>query len=269
MPRAIWVGDRVVHALKDGVLHPPASYFIPPSTFDRLADASGGMTAPVGAFLWPGEKNILIDAGVGPIDYRGLGLLIGGELLTELAAAGLEPADVDVLALSHLHLDHIGWLASVEGVPTFPNATVIIAREDWQHFLVDHPDQIDDHLSAALMDMFANGRVELVDGEKDIAPGVRLIPAPGHTPGHSVFALHDRGDRMLLLGDAVFCPLQLSEYEIGVQSDLDPVAARQTREALSRELERHGARAVGCHFPGLREGRLLSKKWIADEGVGQ
>jgi hypothetical protein len=53
----------------------------------------------------------------------------------------------------------------------------------------------------------------------------------------------------LIIGDAILCPLQLSEHDIGVQSDLDPVAARRTRELLARQLDRHGGRAVGCHFP--------------------
>jgi glyoxylase-like metal-dependent hydrolase (beta-lactamase superfamily II) len=261
MARTIPIGDRVLLALNDGVMHPPASYFDPPSTYDRLVDADGHIDSPVGAFFWPGDTNVLIDAGVGPVDYRGLGLLIGGELPNELRLAGFEPGDVDILALSHLHLDHVGWLASTEGELTFPNATVVIARGDWDHFLVEHPEQLDDHLRFALQALLERGRVELIDGEHDVAPGIKLLPAPGHTPGHSVFALHDHSDRMLLLGDAVFCPLQLSEHDIGVQSDLDPVASRRTRELLARELERHGSLAVGCHFPGLVEGRLLDNHW--------
>jgi glyoxylase-like metal-dependent hydrolase (beta-lactamase superfamily II) len=258
------VGDRVLHALTDGVLYPPASYFIPPSTYDRLADAEGGLDAPVGSFLWPGDTNVLIDAGIGPVDYKGLGLLVGGALLDELAVTGLAPDDIDVLALSHLHPDHIGWLASPDGTPTFPNATVVIARDDWQHFVVEHPDEVDPHLGFALGSLMDAGRVELVDGEQDVAAGIRLMPAPGHTPGHSVFALHDHADRLLLLGDAVFCPLQLSDHEIGVQSDLDPIASRKTREYLAREIDRHGSRAVGCHFPGLIEGRLLGGTWTSE-----
>lgn len=264
MPRAIPVGDRTVYAINDGHLRVPAAYFDDPTVLDRLADSEGVFESPVGAFLWPGEPPILIDAGVGPVDYGGRGDLVGGQLVPELESLGIETRSVAAVALSHLHPDHVGWIASATGEPTFPDATVHVARADWQHFLVDHPDQLDAHIARALQALHRQGQVELVEGEREIAPGLRLVPAPGHTPGHSVFALEDAGDRLLLLGDAIMCPFQLTEQDFSVISDLDQEAARRTRRLLAEDLRRHNTRGVGCHFPGLLAGRLIGNRWLED-----
>ena len=261
MPLTTKVGQRYVHALDDGFFKPQPSYFDRPDVYDRLAQATGHLETPIGAFLFPGAQNVLVDAGLGPIDYLGRGRLVGGKLLDELRLVDVDPDQIDVLALSHLHPDHAGWLATPDGGVTFKKARVVFGSADWQHFLVDHRDQIADHLAVALDMLMRQGRVELVEGESEIAPGVRLLPAPGHTPGHSVFALHDHGDRMLLLGDAIFCPLQLTESDIGTLSDIDKELSRCTRVALAREMERHDTQGVGCHFPGLVAGRLITNEW--------
>jgi glyoxylase-like metal-dependent hydrolase (beta-lactamase superfamily II) len=264
VPQPISVGDRRAFALNDGIFRAPVGYFDDASVFELLQSRQGSTEYPVGAFLWPGDRTVLIDAGVGPVDYGGRGALVGGSLLDELRATGHGPGDVDVLALSHLHPDHAGWVASADGEPTFPNATVVVGVADWQHFVVERRSQIEDHLVHALTELHAQGRVELCDGEQEVSHGLRLLPAPGHTPGHSVFVMHDHDDRVLLLGDAVLCPLQLTERDFSVISDLDKAMARRTRERIARELERHSTRGVGCHFPGLMAGRLLSRTWMPD-----
>lgn len=264
MGKPISIGQRKLHPLNDGWFRPPPSFFHAPDAIERLAGPNGPLVAPVGAFLWPGDINVLVDAGVGPVDYGGHGLLVGGSLLNELGRAGVRPEEVHLLALSHLHPDHSGWLASADGDPTFTNAIVILGSNEWQHFMSEHPEQLDPHLAHALATLYSEGRVELVDGEKELAEGIRLVPAPGHTPGHSVFTVHDTEERMLLLGDSVFCPLQLTESDLDTISDLDGAMARRTRDTLARELERHDTRGVGCHFPGLTAGRLLGGDWSED-----
>src|SRR3954468_12699165 len=84
-------------------------------------DERGNAEFPVGSFLVPGEQTLLIDAGVGPFATDGL---TGGALLDHLAILGVQPADIDVIAVSHLHLDHDGWLATRDSGVTFPNAAV-------------------------------------------------------------------------------------------------------------------------------------------------
>jgi glyoxylase-like metal-dependent hydrolase (beta-lactamase superfamily II) len=99
--------------------------------------------------------------------------------------------------------------------------------------------------------------VTLVDDEHLIAPSITAIPAPGHTPGHLVFAVHSRGDRALILGDAMYCPQQLTDMDLTAMHDVDKDLARRTRTLIQRDVERHGSQAIGCHFPGLVAARIV------------
>jgi glyoxylase-like metal-dependent hydrolase (beta-lactamase superfamily II) len=234
--------------------HPTAGY-------DELRRAAGGgeVRLPIGCFLVPGSSTVLVDAGVGPVDYNGMGLIIGGNLLPQLAALGIAPHQVDVLALSHLHPDHAGWVAGADGEPTFPNAQVCFGAGDWE-FFVDGDGGVmglAPHLRACLLALAERGRITLLDDDRQIAPGVTRLAAPGHTPGHSLFAIHDRGERALLLGDAVYCPQQMSNSDWLALSDVDAALAARTRELYLRDLETHGGVGLGCHFPGLRQARMI------------
>jgi glyoxylase-like metal-dependent hydrolase (beta-lactamase superfamily II) len=90
-----------------------------------------------------------------------------------------------------------------------------------------------------------------------VAPGITRLDAAGHTPGHSVFVISDGPDRALLLGDALYCPAQLTQTDWAALTDVDPSLARATRRRLAGDLAERGGVAVGCHFPGLQAGRVL------------
>jgi glyoxylase-like metal-dependent hydrolase (beta-lactamase superfamily II) len=215
---------------------------------------------PLGCFvLLGGDQVILVDTGFGPVDFAGKGTMVGGNLLPQLARHGIRPEDVDVVAVSHLHADHSGTLGDVRtGRPVFPNARTVLGAGDWEHFITGHVDEVAEHTAAALAELDRRGQLELVDGEVDVAAGLRRLPAPGHTPGHSIFAVHDRGERVLLFGDAMYCPQQLSQLDWTITFDVDPALARRTRERYQRDLEAHGGGALGCHFPELKLARLLT-----------
>jgi glyoxylase-like metal-dependent hydrolase (beta-lactamase superfamily II) len=263
------VGDRTVIAVSDGFFSlEKAPTFLgtpahPEAGREALHAEHGEARLPIGAFLVPGDPHVLIDAGVGPVDALGRGMLVGGNLLRALAAHGVQPADIGVIGLSHLHLDHVGWLADAEGAPVFPNAQVCVGRADWAFFVErdDAPVSLPPHIEAALVATAEAGRLTLLDDDRQIAPGVTRIAAPGHTPGHSLYAIHDRGERALVLGDAMYCPQQLTAADWAAASDVDPKLARRTREAFLRDLDEQGGLGIGCHFPGLRAGRVLGGAW--------
>lgn len=260
------VGDRRLLALSDGVfvMYPTflGSPGAPTAAHDALTEQHGQTMLPLGCFLLPGEKNVLVDCGLGPVRVQQEGLLIGGLLLQALADAGLRPEDIDILAVSHLHADHIGWIGDREGQAVFPNARILVGDADWEHFVgAGHGDgEIEPHLLEALNTASRQGRLDLLDGDTDVVPGLRRLSAPGHTPGHSVFVVHDGPDRMLLFGDAMYCPQQLTHLDWEAASDVDPALARRTRETLQRDLELHGGEALGSHFPELIAGRAISTK---------
>ncbi|SNQ45287.1 Beta-lactamase domain protein (modular protein) [Frankia canadensis] len=267
------VGTRTLLGMSDGFfsLETVPRFLGTPDNPTALHDdlvASGISPArmPIGCFLWPGEKNVLIDAGYGP-RIGGSGAMIGGQLPAHLRHFGFSFDDIDVVALSHLHADHTGWIADQHGEPLFRNAQVVLGRADWDYFVVsDRLKASAAHVRQALVTMAEQGRVTLVDEDVTIAPGVRLVGGPGHTPGHSLYVLEADGDRAILFGDAIYCPAQLTDTDWAASSDVDPVAAKRTREAYLRELDQNGGLAVGCHFPGLRAGRVLSGAWQSERG---
>jgi glyoxylase-like metal-dependent hydrolase (beta-lactamase superfamily II) len=260
------VGDRRVLGVADGVFTMTEGFMSVPGYQHRFDDDTGRADLPVGSFVVEGDRTLLIDAGIGPFAIEGL---TGGNLLAELAAVGVRPADVDVVAVSHLHLDHDGWIATRDAGLTFPNATVHVGRGDYERFVVSDPDdqyRMARHKKEALAALFDTGRVELIDDVTEIVPRVVAMPTPGHTPGHLAFAIRDRGERLLILGDSMYCPAQLTDMDLTAMHDVDPALARRSRELLARELESHEERteAVGCHFPGLRAARVVGGE-VVDE----
>jgi glyoxylase-like metal-dependent hydrolase (beta-lactamase superfamily II) len=260
-------GRRSLLAVSDGFLKFPPNFIgtknHPHALYDLMVQEHGEPRMPLGCFLFRGERTVLIDTGFGPHDYANMGAMIGGRLLAHLEEACVRPEDIDVVALSHLHMDHVGWVGDVNGEPVFPNATVTVGAGDWDHFIraanLEDPSAPPEHIVAALRQLEAQGRVELIAEETEIDPGLQRISAPGHTPGHSVYIINDGTKKVFLLGDAMYCPQQLTNTDWEALSDTDPVLARQTREQLAIDIDTHGAEGLGCHFPGLVGGRVLSR----------
>jgi glyoxylase-like metal-dependent hydrolase (beta-lactamase superfamily II) len=260
--QSISVGSRKLVAIADGYLRVQRTFLgtpeHPSAAFDALEAEYGEVRLPIGCFLLPGETNILIDLGFGPQDHKGL--VVGGRLLEHLNDQHVNPSDIAVVMLSHLHSDHTGWIADTNGQPIFPNAKVYVARADWEYFVeADGLPALGEHILHALRLLADRGQVELLDGETQVVPGVTRVPAPGHTPGHSIYIVHDAKERVLLFGDAMFCPHQLTNSDWSIAWDVDPILAARTRERYIRDLEQHGGSALGCHFPELVAARVLAR----------
>jgi glyoxylase-like metal-dependent hydrolase (beta-lactamase superfamily II) len=206
-----------------------------------------------------GDRVMIVDGGIGAVSDPQYGLA-GGQLLSSLASVGVTPAEVTDVLFTHLHFDHIGW-ASVDGAPTFPNATYRCDRRDWDHFV-----GADDAATAQLRPV--EERFEAWDGDVTLAPGVDTRLCAGHTPGSALIVLSSGDQRALLLGDVVHCAVELLDDEWGGVADVDPVMAQQARNALARELEGTDVPVAAAHFPGLRFGRVLAgqgrRQWVFD-----
>jgi glyoxylase-like metal-dependent hydrolase (beta-lactamase superfamily II) len=266
-PSTFQVGEIRVHALCDGISKVPASYFKDADWTGHEAelDADGRFDLPIGCFLVEtGDMKVLLDAGQGTaelhIDFPAGGTMsgrmdiIGGDLPAQLAAAGFRPEDIDMVAPTHLHNDHVGWLVQGDD-PFFPNATVRFGAADHDHFVGrDGPvGEFHNHMMEVLGD-----RVDVIHGDGPIAPGIDALAAPGHTPGHLLYALSSGTSRALMLGDSVNCPLQIEKTACEALGDLDPALARETRERVMREVEGTDTMVGGPHFPGLQYGRVLA-----------
>ena len=265
--RAITMGGRTVHACSDGMFLMPEAFLGDRRAHAALAGADGKARLPIGCLVVPGDATVLIDAGIGPVES---GILVGGALLDHLGAIGLDPEDVDVHAFTHLHVDHVGWVATPQGDPVFPNAQLLVSRTDWGLFMEgsgsDPRLHLEPHVAAALRTLAGRGQLTLIDGEHEVAPGVTAVPAPGHTPGHLVYVVQGDGDRLVWLGDVMYVPRQVTEPTWRAVSDSDPELALRTRQASWQDLDRRGGLALGSHFAELRPGRVIDGAWRQDTG---
>lgn len=200
--------------------------------------AGGKLPLPVRAFLVRGQAGcLLIDAGAGRAWHKGL-----GQLGAALAEAGSGPQEVDLVALTHTHIDHLSGLVDDDGGLAFPNAErVFVATEELMAFRAE-PRMIP--VLPRLMPL------EQGDGP---LPGVVAVNAPGHSPGHMAFLVEGR---LLIWGDLVHHPLQVRRPEVTWKFDEDPQEARTTRAGLFDRVLAEGWLVAGAHLPHPGIGRL-------------
>lgn len=248
------VGDIAITPLSDGQVRLPPAYFggVDWDRHGDLLSPAGTIDLPIGCFLIAtAGRLVLVDAGLGP---RTLEWGSGGTLPAALQHAGITPSEIDLVVCTHLHIDHIGWLATEAG-PFFENATIRFGIAD-RGFVADGPEESPSRWIMEAVDVA--GRSDPIDGDGvELAPGVTALASPGHTPGHLSIVVSSGSERAILLGDAVTCPQQLAEPDWENMTDVDPALARRTRESLWRDLDGRPDLAVAAHFPGLAFGRVL------------
>lgn len=215
-------------------------------------------------------RTIMIDTGIGNDKVRPNAPAFGGlhtDFLGNLASAGFAPEDIDVVVCTHLHSDHVGWntvLADNEWVPTFPNATYLIAKADFDYW---HPVHGDPNRSPRMSGVFEDsvapvheaGQAELWSDGYAIDANLRLLPAPGHTPGSAIVELRSGSDRALFVGDLVHSPVQFGAPDCGPAFDEDPsVAAATRRRVLAQAADEH-ALLIPAHFPGAAAAEIRAQ----------
>jgi glyoxylase-like metal-dependent hydrolase (beta-lactamase superfamily II) len=183
-----------------------------------------------------GANTLLIDTGIGPLP-RAFVPESEARLLEELARHDVAPDDVDLVVHTHLHVDHVGW----DGA--FSNARYIVHEQDWDFFMGDESLAERPHLREKVLPLT---NVERVSGEAEVAPGVRLLPSPGHTPGHMCVRIGST----LVLGDVVVHEAQVADPDVVYVSDHDTALAAATRRRILGELADQGTEAIVSHFPG-------------------
>jgi len=224
----------------------------------RLHD--GALQIPVNGYLVErGGQKLLIDTGTAQLMGPGLGALGAG-----LAAAGVTPESIDAVLLTHIHPDHSGGLITPDGSAAFANAELVVAQREWDFW---HDDAIMAAVpegSRSFFDMARRsvapyaGRLKLLQGEVEAAPGFTALELPGHTPGHTGFMLDAGGEGLLFWGDLIHsAALQFALPEWTVAFDTDPAQTAATRRQMLDRAAADNLLVTGAHldFPAL--GRVL------------
>ncbi|MEV8228902.1 MBL fold metallo-hydrolase [Streptomyces sp. NPDC079167] len=256
--RTVWLGDTKVSFVPDGAIQGRPSAWLPDTTDEFWAahpeylDASGHLVASLGGLLVEhGERALLIDAGFGPHRLPAdpntpNGTMQGGALLDNLAELGRGPEQIEAVAFSHLHPDHIGWAtrpAPDGDRPTFTEADYLVAEPEWDQRA---------QLEAAgtpkeVLDVLAP-HVRTVTGEQEIFPGVQVRITAGHTAGHAEFIITGGGTRLIAFGDSMHSPIQVDHPEWSCVYDHDPARSADHRRRLVAELEEPYTIGFGIHF---------------------
>jgi glyoxylase-like metal-dependent hydrolase (beta-lactamase superfamily II) len=263
---AIAVGSVTVRPISDGVRAMPPSLAWPDAPPEELAALLGGGAAPPAGIPLPntvtlieaGDRRILVDAGSGPNFDPGT-----GRLEEALLAEGIEPGSITELVLTHGHPDHLwGALDDFEEFPRFLNARHLITEAEHAYWLGPPPPGAPAFrqgmaLGASRVLEAIDDVLERVSVGAEVAPGVTLLPTPGHTPGHVAVRVDDGGAALLILGDALTnAVVSFRRPEWQLSTDADPDMAVATRMRLLDMLSADGVPVLGFHFPWPGIGRV-------------
>jgi glyoxylase-like metal-dependent hydrolase (beta-lactamase superfamily II) len=225
---------------------------------DFLDDAGLCRLSIHGLVIDTGERRILVDTCVGNLREGLVFPPAESTFIDSLAAAGYAIEDIDTVVCTHLHFDHVGWntrLVDGKWVVTFTNARYLIGRVEWEHWSVTDGDY--SNVGDTVRPVVESGAADLVEVDHQICPQVRLVPTPGHTPGHVSVVIESGGQRAVITGDMAHHPLQFAEPEIGAPADSDSSLAAKTRRIFLAERAHDGALVIGTHFGGPTAGRVV------------
>lgn len=186
-----------------------------------------------------------------------------GWLPASLQAAGVRPEEITDVVLSHLHPDHMGWVAR-DGTPFFHKAKLWAHQADIDLFLGNEsPDETSFKVLLGVestKERMTPVHDQLHSWQRDctVAPGIDLRWLPGHTPGSSITVVSSGEDRAMILGDVIHCPLELVDDEFAIMADIDPGMAKKSKAVVRDEIEGTNVHVSSSHFPGLQFGRLLA-----------
>ncbi len=266
------VGAFEITSISDGAAYRPLDGFIKNTPVDEVRKVLGEafmaqdqVTIPFTSLVVnTGKKLVLLDSGNGD-----LGAPTTGSWMANFRAAGFDPANVDAVIISHFHGDHINGTRLKDGRAVFPNAEVLVSAPEWDFWMDDGKmAQAPEGMKGA----FQNVRrvfgpmakdVTRYDWGKEIVPGISAVAAPGHTPGHTVFAIQSGAAKFLMMSDltnntALF--VRRPDWQAIV--DMDGEQARQTRHRMLDVAASEKMQVAFYHAPFPATGH------IARDGAG-
>ena len=257
------LGEFEVTALSDGTVALPMDKWLTGTTPTHVTQvlARHDLKPPVetsvnGYLINTGAKLVLIDTGAAGLFGPTL-----GRLLANLKAAGYQPEQVDEIYITHMHPDHVGGLADGDK-PAFPNAVVRADKHDADFWLSQAnmdkaPKDAKGFFQGAMVSLkpyVASAKFVPFDGDTDLVPGIKARAGRGHPPGHSIYVVESKGQKLVLWGDLMHvAAVQFAEPAVTMQFDTDSKAAAAQRKKAYAEAASQGYWVAGAHlsFPGI------------------
>jgi glyoxylase-like metal-dependent hydrolase (beta-lactamase superfamily II) len=193
-----------------------------------------------------GEHRLLVDMGAGTLGPR------TGRLVESMQAAGISPAEIDSVAITHAHPDHVGGTLDDKGQLVYANAHYYIWQQEWAFWFSERAEAKTPgyFCTCARTNLEPlRERVTLLEEEGEILPGIGVLFCPGHTPGHMAVSVSSGGERLLYIGDVVLYPLHLEHPGWLPIYDILPGEAQSSKQRIFDLVAEEGSWVMGQHFP--------------------
>ncbi|WBV44375.1 MBL fold metallo-hydrolase [Pseudoroseomonas cervicalis] len=264
------IGDITATVLSDGQIGGPPRVYASDAPEAELAAVLRRAFLPTDhltlnlntLLLETGGQRILLEVGAGGTMWPQ-----GGRLFERLRGIGLSAEDIDLIVISHAHPDHVGNLRDAEGGPAFRRARVMVPRADWAFFVQGEPDLSYMPVPAEFRQRFAATirrslqpyarQVELYEGGAEIVPGLRSIPAAGHTPGMAALLVQSGAEQLLLTTDLAYHPVVNIDRPWRPGPDRDAEEAAAARRRIFDQAAAERMLVLGFHYPFPGLGRML------------
>jgi glyoxylase-like metal-dependent hydrolase (beta-lactamase superfamily II) len=203
---------------------------------------------------------VLVETGIGERmdeDHREMRGVRGKPILPSLREAGVDPASIDYVALSHLHFDHAGGLLTTAGEYAFPNARIVAQVDEWAVALGDNPRLVASYEQAELRLAEAWARPGAADGDEELIPGVEVRRTSGHSGGHQAVIVRGRAETVAFIGDLCMRPWSANPKWVTSFDDF-PLTSVEVKAALFAEAAAERWTIVLSHEPRRPVGTFVA-----------
>jgi glyoxylase-like metal-dependent hydrolase (beta-lactamase superfamily II) len=269
------IGDVRITKVKEIELAGAVTWLLPEATAENLlkepwlqphfSDQDGEPSMSIHALVVESQdRRILVDTCVGNDKQRKIPgwSMRDGPFLDDLAEAGFSIDSIDTVLCTHLHVDHVGWntrLVDGRWVPTFPKARYLFNEKEYEHWEADKDQVYGDVFGDSVKPIFDAGLADFVAEDHVLTDAVRLMPTPGHTPGHVSVQISSQGEEAVITGDLMHHPVQCAHPEWGSVADVDPAQALATRRAFLERYSDTPVLVLGTHFATPTAGHIVRK----------